>query len=194
MGKSERGAVWLTADRTSPYAFYQYWINVADDDAGLFLRLFTLLEREAVDELLESHSRAPHERAAQRVLARELTERLHGSSERARVEAASDALFGRGELETLDEATLGEVFADVPHSEHALDALSGEGAALVELLPRTSLAGSKREAREFLERGAVAVNGRRADKDRRLTAADLLPGRLILLRRGKKQWHATRWL
>jgi tyrosyl-tRNA synthetase len=193
MGKSERGAVWLTADRTSPYAFYQYWINVADDDVGPFLRLFTLLDREGIEEVIESHARAPHERIAQRALARELTERLHGESERARVEAASDALFGRGDLESLDEATLREVFADVPHSEHAAGALAGEGVALHELLAQTSLAASRREAREFLERGAVAVNGRRADPERRLTRADLLPGRLVLLRRGKKQWHATRW-
>jgi tyrosyl-tRNA synthetase len=193
MGKSEEGAVWLTADRTSPYAFYQYWINVPDADAARFLRLFTLLEREEIEALEAAQREAPHERGAQRALARHLTERLHGAGERDRVEAASEALFGRGDLEALDADTLREVFADVPHSDHAPDTLAADGVSLVELLPTTTLAASKREARELLERGAISVNGRRVEGERRLTRRDLLSGGVILLRRGKKQWHATRW-
>ena len=192
IGKSEGGAIWLTADRTSPYAFYQYWINVADADVGAFLRWFTLLAREEIEAIEASHRRAPQERLAQRALAGHMTERLHGAQERRRVEAASDALFGRGELAALDAATLAEVFADVPHSDHDGSRLAA-GVPLVELLPTTTLAASKREAREFLVGGAIWVNGRRAAPDHRLSKRDLLPGGLILLRRGKKHWHATRW-
>jgi tyrosyl-tRNA synthetase len=191
-GKSEQGAIWLSPDRTSPYAFYQYWINVPDADAVPFLRRFTLLAREETEATEARHARVPHERIAQRALARHLTELLHGADELRRVEAASEALFG-GALEGLDAATLAEVFADVPHSEHDAGLLSGEGASLTGLLADTPLASSKRQAREFLDGGAIWVNGRRAERERRLTAADLLPGGLILLRRGKKQWHATRW-
>jgi tyrosyl-tRNA synthetase len=192
IGKSEGGAVWLTADRTTPYAFYQYWINVPDADAAAFLRWFTLLPAREVEALEAVHVAHPQERAAQRALARHMTELLHGASERDRAEAASEALFGRGDLRALDARTLAEVFADVPHSHH--DAVSlGAGVGLADILPHTTLAASKREAREFLRNGAVSVNGNRAAEDRRLTSVDLLPGAVILLRRGKKQWHATHW-
>jgi tyrosyl-tRNA synthetase len=192
VGKSEGGAVWLTAERTSPYAFYQYWINAPDADVGAFLRWFTLLGREEIEAIEGSHRAAPQERTAQRALAAHMTERLHGAQERRRVEAASDALFGRGELGALDAATLAEVFADVPNSDHDRSGLE-RGVSLIELLPATTLASSKREARELLAGGAIWVNGRRVGPEHRLTAGDLLPGDVILLRRGKKSWHATRW-
>lgn len=193
VGKSEGGAVWLTADRTSPYAFFQYWINVPDADVGTFLRSFTVLGAEEVAAIEAEHARDPARREAQRTLARHMSDRLHGPTERDRAEAASEALFGQGDLKTLDADTLAEVFADVPHSTHDPAALASAGLALVELLAQTGLAGSKREAREFLRSGAVTVNGRRAEPETRLTSDDLLPGATILLRRGKKQWHATRW-
>jgi len=192
IGKSEGGAIWLTAGRTSPYAFYQYWINAADSEVGAFLRWFTLLGRDEIEAIEAAHRRTPAERLAQRALAAHMTERLHGAAERRRVEAASDALFGSGELAALDAATLAEVFADVPHSDHDPSALAA-GVPLVDLLPSTALAASKREAREFLGSGAIWVNGRRVPADHRLTERDLLSGGLILLRRGKKSWHATRW-
>jgi tyrosyl-tRNA synthetase len=121
-----------------------------------------------------------------------MTELVHGAAELARAEAASAALFG-GDVRALDAAMLGEVFADVPHTEHARDALGGQGASLVELLPQTSLAESKSQARQFLQSGAIAVNGERVAADYRLTERDVLHGGRILLRRGKRQWHATRW-
>jgi tyrosyl-tRNA synthetase len=192
IGKTAQGAVWLTADRTSPYAFYQYWINVADADVVAFLKLFTSLEREAIEPLAEQHARAPHERHAQRALAREMTELVHGREELTRVEAASQALFG-GDVRALDAAMLSEVFADVPHTVHDKGLLAGNGVALSELLPHTSLVSSKSQARQFLESGAISVNGARASADQRLTERDLLHANRILLRRGKKQWHATQW-
>ncbi|MFI5306460.1 MAG: tyrosine--tRNA ligase [Polyangiales bacterium] len=191
-GKTEQGAVWLSAERTSPYAFYQYLINVEDTDAIPFLKTFTFLSQQAIEQIATDHGKAPHERAAQRTLAREVTRLVHGQDELAKVEAASQALFG-GDVRALDAAMLGEVFADVPHSEHDKSALEGEGRALFELMALTTLASSKGQARTLLESGAVSVNGERVPAQRRLTSADLLHGSRILLRRGKKQWHATRW-
>jgi tyrosyl-tRNA synthetase len=191
--KSEGTAVWLTAERTSPYAFYQHWLNVSDADALRFLKVYTLMEREAIEALAEAQAAAPEERPAQRALAADVTERLHGADESRRARLASEAVFGSGDVRALDAATLAQVVADLPHSTEPRGALDGEGMALVELLPRTTLAASKREAREFLRSGAVWVNGRRAGEADRLSRADLLHRGTILLRRGKKAWHATLW-
>ncbi|MHC4946864.1 MAG: tyrosine--tRNA ligase [Planctomycetota bacterium] len=196
MGKTESGAVWLTADRTSPYAFYQYWINLDDADVADALRRFTERDDEEIEALVRRQAERPEERAGQRALAHDLTALFHGPTEVARAEAASGALFS-GDVAGLDEAMLAEVFADVPHSTHPRAGLADGGTPLVELLPQTTLASSKREAREFLQSGAVAVNGQRVERDdalgRVVTSADLLHGRTILLRRGKRKWHATRW-
>jgi tyrosyl-tRNA synthetase len=193
IGKTESGAVWLTSDRTSPYRFHQYWINVDDADVGAFLRWFTFLTADEIAAVERQQAASPEERPAQRALARAMTELLHGAAEVERAETAAGVLFGRGELRALDAELLADVFADVPHSTHARAALGGPGAALADLLPETTLATSKRQAREFLANGAVFVNGERAAPERRLGAADLLHGTTILLRRGKKSWHALRW-
>jgi len=192
IGKTESGAIWLTANRTSPYAFYQFWINTADADVGQFLRWFTMMPRAEIEEIMAAHEKSPQAREAQRSLARNMTAMVHGQDEMRRAEAASAALFS-GDIRSLDNAMLREVFADVPHSTHDKSLLEGSGAPLVEILPQTSLASSKREAREFLGGGAVLVNGEKAGADRALTSRDLLHGRMILLRRGKKLWHATEW-
>jgi tyrosyl-tRNA synthetase len=192
IGKTEKGAVWLNADRTSSYAFYQYWINVTDDDVVNMLRWFTLLEQDEIEGIASTHEAAPHERHAQRALARWMTDLVHGAPETKRAEAASRALF-TGDVSALDADLLGEVFADVPASTHAKVELEGDGVSLVELLPQTTLASSKRQAREFLTGGAVSVNGRRVTLDDTLKTTDLLAGGTILLKRGKKSWHATKW-
>ncbi|HEY2735989.1 MAG TPA: tyrosine--tRNA ligase [Polyangiales bacterium] len=192
LGKTEHGAIWLSADRTSPYAFYQYFINTEDADVAVMLKWFSMNGEAELNALLDEHAREPGARKAQRELAREVTRSVHGESELAKVEAASQALFS-GDVQGLSPELLREVFADVPHTEHAKQQLSGEGVALIELLPITTLASSKREARQFLEAGAVSVNGTRAALDRRLTTSDLLHDQTILLKRGKKLWHATRW-
>jgi tyrosyl-tRNA synthetase len=192
MGKTERGAVWLSADRTSPYQFYQFFINFEDADVGKSLRWFTFMEAEAIDALLADHAKAPEQRLAQRTLAREMTTLVHGATDLQRVEQASEALFG-GDVRALDAAMLGEVFADVPHTDHVRDRLAATGIPLVDVLAETSLATSKSQARQFLQSNAIAVNGERVAADHRLTERDLLHGDRILLRRGKRQWHATRW-
>ena len=194
-GKSETGAIWLTADRTSPYAFYQFWLNASDADAGKYLRFFTFLDREQIEDVERQHTAEPQARHAQRILAEEVTRMIHGEEEMVRAAAATAALFG-GDLRKLDERQLREVFADVPHSSYPLTQLGTR--TLVDLLPETSLASSKREAREFLTSGSVAINGVKISPDvaldRCVTAEDLLHNRTILLRRGKKAWHATEWI
>jgi len=191
IGKSEGGSVWLSADRTSAYAFYQYWINVSDGDVSSFLRRFSLFDREEVAALEASRQAEPERRIAQRALAAHMTERVHGVGERVRVEAASAALFGDGVLESLDESTLDEMAKELPTSEHPVQQLSG-GIPVVDFLVATSLATSRREAREFVEKGAVSLNGRRVSPAHRVSERDLLQGGLIFLRRGKKKWHAAR--
>jgi tyrosyl-tRNA synthetase len=192
IGKSEQGALWLSADRTSPYAFFQHWLNTEDVDVVPFLKWFTQHSQHEIEALADRHAGAPQEREAQRQLARELTRAVHGETELAKAEAASQALFS-GDVRSLSEQLLAEVFADVPHTQHAKQQLEGAGLALLELLPETSLASSKREARQFLDAGAVLVNGERAAPDQRLTQSHLLYGHTLLLKRGKKHWHATRW-
>ena len=196
IGKTEDGAIWLTEDRTSPYAFHQYWLNVPDEDAGKFLRWFTFLDQDSVESIESAHASEPHLRAAQHALADEMTQIFHGQAEVDRCNDAAQALFG-GDVASLDDQMLDEVFAEVPASEFAKATLGGDAASLVELLPQTELCKSKREAREFLKNGSISINGKKISGDeaidRVLTSNDLLHGTTILLRRGKKVWHATRW-
>lgn len=190
-GKTETGAVWLTADRTSPYAFFQFWLNAADADVIRFLKFFTLLPQERIAELESIHESEPHRREAHRELARAATTLVHGADAAETAEAAGKALFS-GEVSRLDRATLEEVFAEVPSSNHAKAEL-GSGLSLVDFLVETSLAKSKRESREFLGNGAVTVNERKVGPDDTLSSEDLLHGDLMLIRRGKKSWHVCRW-
>ena len=190
-GKSESGAIWLTAERTSPYAYYQFWLNSADADVGRFLRFFTLLSREEIEALEAAHAKDPGAREPQRALARAATTLLHGQAETDHAERAARALFS-GEIADLPEATLNEILSSAPATDHD-KTLLGAGVSLLDLLPQTSLARSKSEAREFLGSGSVQVNGRKAEPDKRLSSTDLLHGGLIALRRGKKTWHLTRW-
>jgi tyrosyl-tRNA synthetase len=192
IGKTESGTIWLSAHRTSPYAFYQFWLNASDGDVRNFLRWYTFLSREEIEALDHAVATNPGAREAQRTLAREVVRIHHGATELAKAEAAANALFS-GDIRSLDGAMLREVFAEVPRSTHSLPSLDGDGASLLELLPQTTLASSKREAREFLQNGAVFVNGEKVGLDRSLRRGDLLGDGLILLRRGKKQWHATEW-
>jgi len=196
IGKTEKGAIWLTEDRTSPYAFHQYWLNIPDDDAGKFLRWFTFLDDATITSIEKEHSEAPHQRAAQKALADAMTNIFHGSDNVARCNEAAKALFG-GAVTSLDENMLNEVFSEVPAGEFSKSLLGSDSASLIELLPQTDLCKSKREAREFLKNGSVAINGEKVNGgealERILTVDDLLHGNTILLRRGKKVWFASRW-
>ena len=191
-GKTESGAVWLTSDLTSPYAFYQFWLSTIDADVTRYLKIFTLFSRKDIEALVAEHERDPGAHVAHRALADHMTELVHGRDARMNAEAASRALFS-GDVAELSKATLDEVFANAPATEHALSDLAGDGVALVDLLVQVGAAKSKREAREFLTGGAVSVNGERVGADARLTREGLLHGSIALLRRGKKTWHVTRW-
>jgi tyrosyl-tRNA synthetase len=191
-GKSEAGAVWLTAARTSPYDYYQFWLNTADADVGRFLKIFTLLDRATIEDVLRRHGADPAGRLAQKTLAEHATTLLHGAGECAGAMQAARALFS-GDLADLDAAALEAAVADAPSVNHPRADLSG-GVALIDLLLATDLASSKREAREFLAAGAVRVNGRPHDGAAPITAADLLHDRLTVIRRGKKKQAVVRWV
>lgn len=191
-GKTESGAIWLTAERTSPYAFYQFWLNAADADVLRFLKIYTFLTQEEIKALEVSHAGDPGKREAQRALARHMTELLHGPTERDHAEAAARALF-TGDIGHLPLATLEEALAAAPATKHGKSDLGGPGVALVDLLAQTTLAKSKSEARTLLSQNSISVNGHKAAADARVTTASLLHGKIIALRRGNKAWHITRW-
>ena len=188
-GKSESGNVWLDPARTSPYQFFQFWINVDDRDAGRYLRLFTFLERAEIEAVEAAAAARPGAREAQRLLAREVTSFVHGPAAAEAAELASAALFG-GDLRALDQAALAEVFADAPSSRLARSRLDAEGVGLVDLLAETGLVASKSAARQAVSQGGVSVNGvREADLERRLVPSDLLAGGFVVLKRGKRSYH-----
>ncbi len=187
IGKSESGAIYLNPDRTSAYRFHQYWLNASDEDALKFLRWFTFLPRGKIEEISANHTRDPASRIAQRTLADELTTIVHGESECTRATRCAAALFG-GDIRELDERSLRDVAADLPGPRLKGDAFAGEGKLAVDLLIEAGLAASKREAREFLESGAVQINGERASLESRVLGSSLLYGAFAFIRRGKRNW------
>lgn len=191
-GKSESGAVWCTADRTSPYAMYQFWLNTADADVVKFLKTFTFLDRARVEELETQHAANPGERSAHRALAHHVTAMLHGDTEAVMAERAAKALFS-GEIADLPIGTLNEVFAQAPTTTHAKAALEGDGMSLVELLVAAQVCASKGQAKELLGAGSITINGRKVAAGESLKAGDLLHGSVAAIRKGKKNWHLTRW-
>lgn len=189
-GKTETGAVWLSADRTSPYAFYQFLVNLPDDLVSTFLRFFSLRSHDEIIELEAVHAADPANRTAPRAVAAELTTRLHGPAAAERAEHTSRALFS-GDVGSLDLAQLNDATADVPSMvvERAeLDA----GVDVVDLLVGVGLAPSKSQARRFVADGAVSINGERFAGDRPVAAQDLLCDAVVLVRRGKRLWGVVR--
>ena len=180
-GKTEGGAVWLDADMMSPYAFYQFWLNAADDDVVRFLKIFTFRSREEIAELEAAVRKRPGAREAQRTLAADVTTLVHGAAATDAVIAASQALFGRGELDALDERTLEAAVAELPR------ATAQVGDPVVDLLVAAGLVASKGAARRAVAEGGAYVNNVKVTgEDATLGADDLLHGRFALLRRGKK--------
>jgi tyrosyl-tRNA synthetase len=193
MGKTERGAVYLSAERTSPYAFYQYWINVADADAATCLRFLTELPREEIEALDAARQAQPHLRESQKRLAEELTRLIHGEAGLASARRATDVFFG-AEIENLSDAQLSEIFADVPSKTVSRDKLAGDGLPLADALADTGLAKSKSEARRTIAQGGAYVNNRpRGDVETRLTPADLASESVIVVRSGKKKYALLRF-
>jgi tyrosyl-tRNA synthetase len=193
MGKTEQGALWLSANRTSPYAFYQYWINVADEDSGRCLRVLTDLEHEEIEHLDRLRGEQPQARDSQRRLAEELTRLVHGDDGLEAARRATEVFFG-AEIDDLTDDQLVEIFADVPSSQLPRARLEGEGLSLIDALTEAGLAKSNSEARRAIQQGGVYVNNRRRDGlETRLTAADLASETVIVLRTGKKRYALLRF-
>ena len=187
-GKTESGAVWLDVNRTSIYQFYQFWVRVDDRDVVRYLKYFTFLSRDEVEELASQHEAEPHARIAHKALAREVTALVHGEEAVTEAIRASEILFG-GELEGITEATFREVAGEVPTCELSTDRFGGEGLWLPELLHEAGLAQSRGQARKDVKGGGLYVNGKRIDDEQhKLTASDLMFGKFVLLRRGKRNY------
>ncbi len=193
MGKTESGAVWLDADRTSPYQFYQYWRNVEDTDVMRCIAYLTEIERDEYDSLDEATKSDPGRRTAQIRLAEWMTQLVHGDEGLDAVNRASKILFG-GEIGKQTDASLGEIFADVPSKDVERSKLGGEGYWIVEALQDSGLASSSSEARRAVKDGGVYVNNVRAtDMNQRLTEADLASETVMVLRKGKRNYALLRF-
>jgi tyrosyl-tRNA synthetase len=190
-GKTEAGAVWLDPALTSPFRFYQFWINTDDRDAVQYLKSFTWLSRQEIAELEEKVRAAPQEREAQKRLAREVTGMVHGEDALAKAERASAVLFG-AEVSALEPREVSDIFADVPSTEIPKTRLQ-EGLPLVDLLVTAGLAPSKGEARRAIQGGGIYLNNRRvADEKKAVTTEDTIGGELIVLRKGRKEYRLVR--
>ncbi|MFZ1372311.1 tyrosine--tRNA ligase [Nostocoides sp.] len=187
LGKSEGNAIWLSADMTSPYAFYQYFLNTEDATVIQLLKVFTDRSAEEIDGLAELVEREPFRRAAQRTLAADMTTLIHGAAATQLVQAASEALFGRGDVGVLDAQTLADATAELPGASVPV------GVSLVDALVAVGLSDSRNSARRTLREGAVSLNGEKVgDPDAVLSAESFLHGRVAILRRGRKALAAAR--
>ncbi len=187
-GKTESGAVWLDPQRTSPYRFYQFWLNTDDRDVIHYLKVFTFLTQPEIEALQQALAERPEQREAQRTLARLMTGMLHGETALARVEQAAQVLFG-GAVEGLSAAEIAEIFADVPSAQLGKDQFGGAGLNIVDLLVNSGMMKSKGEARRAISEGGVYLNNHRvSESERQVTLNDLLEGRFLVLRRGKKTY------
>ncbi len=183
-GKTESGTVWLDPAMTSPYAFHQFFLNAEDAMVGTYLRIFSERSKEELDELLSAHAEAPHRRLAQRALADDITDLVHSPQERVSATAAASALFGGGELRELDASVLAAVNAELGGKELAV---GPEFVPVVDALVAAGVVTSKGAARRAIDEGGAYLNNQKVtDSEQRLTAEDLLAGKYLVVRRGKK--------
>ncbi len=192
-GKTEKGNIWLDRNRTTPYAFYQFWLNVADEDAERYIKIFTSLDKPTIDALIEQHRQDPGLRILQKKLAEELTIMVHSKEDYEQALEASGILFGKSTKESLvklDEQTLLDVFSGVPQFEIDRDLLAGEGTKAVDLFAEhTQCFPSKGEMRKLTQGGGVSLNKEKlAAFDQMVTEADLLDGKYLLVQQGKKKY------
>ena len=191
-GKTETGAIWLDPGRTSPFRFYQFWLNTGDRDVVPYLKFFTFLEQSVIDELEGMTQHAAETRQAQRVLAHEVTALVHGQDHAARAEHASVVLFSE-DITTLSVEDVLAVFDDVPSTELPAAEIGAEGLSMVDLVARVQLAPSKSEARRLVQSGGVYVNNRRvSDPQARLSRERAIGGRVFVVRKGQKQNHLVK--
>jgi tyrosyl-tRNA synthetase len=192
-GKSEKGNIWLDPNKTSPYAFYQFWMNTSDEDAAKYIKLFTLLNQVEIENLVAEHNQAPHLRMLQKKLAAEVTTMVHSAQGLQTAVEASEILFGKGTadmLKNLDENTFLSVFDGVPQFDLSHDVLQ-KGINIADLLAEATLVfPSKGEARRTIKGGGVSINKTRIDDENlRITEADLLNNRYLLIQKGKKNYY-----
>ena len=194
-GKSEGGNVWLDAKRTSPYKFYQYWLNSSDEDAEKYIKIFTFLSKEEIEILIKQHKEAPHARGLQKKLAEEITAMVHSEADLLNAVKASNILFGKStsdDLKALDESTFLDVFEGVPQAEVSQSLLS-EGISIVNTLAEeTNFLKSNGEARRALKENSISVNKERVNESYQLSDNDLINDKFILLQRGKKNYFVLK--
>lgn len=187
-GKTEAGTIWLDANLTSPFRFYQFWINTDDRDAITYLKYFTLLEQEEIEELGQSLATAPEKRESQRRLAQEVTRMVHGETALQRAELASQALFGK-EIACLSAKEVADIFSDAPSSQIAKTQLEGNGLSVVDLVA-SAFGSSKSEAKRLIEGGGISINNRRiVDIKATVRLSDTIEGQFLVLRKGAKENH-----
>lgn len=195
-GKSEGGNVWLDKNRTSPYKFYQYWLNSSDEDAEKYIKIFTFLDRDTIENLIAAHKEAPHQRGLQKRLAEEITLMVHSQEDLDNAIAASNLLFGKStsdDLKNLEAATFLDVFEGVPQAELSKAELK-EGVGVISALgEKTNFLKSNGEARRALKENAISVNKEKVKEDYTLTEKDLLNDQFVLLQRGKKNYFILRF-
>lgn len=188
-GKTASGAIWLSPEKTSPYRFYQFWLNADDADVVPFLKTFTWLTQAEIADLAEKLAAAPEKREAQRTLAQLVTGMVHGQTAVSKAEKASEVLFG-GDLDGLDATDIADIFADVPSSQMPNTALGGDGLSIIDLLVNTGLASSKGDARRSIQGGGIYLNNGRVEAiDQQVTASQSIDGQFLVLRKGRRKYH-----
>jgi tyrosyl-tRNA synthetase len=194
-GKTEAGNIWLDPVKTSPYKFYQFWLNTSDEDAVEYIRKFTLLSKEEIGEVIRQHAEAPHNRTLQKLLAKDITIRVHSEEEYLSAFEASEILFGKGTTETLkklSEDTLLSVFEGVPQSEVAKSEVAKTMNIVDFLAGATQIFPSKGEARRMLKEGGVAVNKVKVTEDFEINESSLLNNKYLLVQKGKKNYYLVK--
>jgi len=194
-GKSESGNIWLDSKRTSPYKFYQYWLNSSDEDAEKYIKIFTFLDKETIQDLISQHNEAPHMRLLQKTLAKEVTITVHSEEDYENAVKASDVLFGKstaGDLKNLDEATLLDVFEGVPQAEISRAEIESGLDMIAALSAKTDFLKSNGEARRSLKENAISVNKEKVGEDYQITTSDLINNKYIILNKGKRNTYIIR--
>ena len=191
-GKSEGGNVWLDPEKTSPYKFYQFWLNISDEDAGKYIKIFTLKEENEIDELIQKHAEAPHLRILQKALAEDITVRVHSKEELENAQKASSILFGNStseDLKSLSEKDFLSVFEGIPQSTVSLEKLKG-GIGIIDFSVEVSEAfGSNGEARRMIQNNGVSINKEKINLEKLINEEDLMHDKYILLQKGKKNYY-----
>lgn len=189
-GKTASGdSVWLDSTRTSPFRFYQFWLNTDDRDVINYLKYFTWLGREEIEQFSYELESAPEKRNPQKKLAREMTEMIHGSTDLAKAEKASKVLFGGG-LEGLSASDIAEVFSEVPRTSSKNEEFSGDGKGIIDLLCDTGITSSKGEARRLVKNGGISLNNQKVgDEKRMILVNNFIDGEYLIIRKGKKTYH-----